>query len=365
MASSDAVSDPAAQPDAAYLGDASVLRAAPTLRELRAFHRGSGASWFRSVAAAVIGSLLLVAVLFAAAILIQPLLTEAPLVARLVAAGAPLYWAALAIVGLAWWLRWRLRDARLWRFARANDLAFAHRIESGSESWHIARDGHGFPENMRNVEEASLGRLDDVIVARNRVVPPKDTQPMSLRRPFAFACLKLPSHVPQIILKNRRSRILPLAGLGLGNRRRLSLEGDFDRHFTLLCPEGYERDALQIFTPDVMAAVIDTAGRMEIELVEDHLYCYFPFATPLWRPEVMDRMQRLLALLERKFGRQTRHYRDDRVLLDRAADGRIARSGRRMSDRNGVSAVSVLATGAVLVVSAVIGGLSLFVFPNL
>lgn len=37
----------------------------------------------------------------------------------------------------------------------------------------------------------------------------------------------------------------------------LSLEGDFDRYFTLYCPGDYERDALYVFTPDLLALLID------------------------------------------------------------------------------------------------------------
>ena len=39
----------------------------------------------------------------------------------------------------------------------------------------------------------------------------------------------------------------------------LSLEGDFDRYFTLYCPKEYERDALYVFTPDLMA-LLDRRG---------------------------------------------------------------------------------------------------------
>ncbi|MFB9310315.1 hypothetical protein BJY17_000232 [Agromyces hippuratus] len=49
----------------------------------------------------------------------------------------------------------------------------------------------------------------------------------------------------------------------------LSLEGDFDRSFRLFVPKEYERDALYVFTPDLMAAMIDEAPGMHIEIVDD------------------------------------------------------------------------------------------------
>jgi hypothetical protein len=56
--------------------------------------------------------------------------------------------------------------------------------------------------------------------------------------------------------------------------QRLSLEGDFDRYFTLYCPEGYERDALYLFTPDVMARFIDHAAQLDVEIVDEWLFLY-------------------------------------------------------------------------------------------
>lgn len=56
--------------------------------------------------------------------------------------------------------------------------------------------------------------------------------------------------------------------------QRLSLEGGFDRHFRLFCPEGYERDALYLFTPDVMARFIDNAAVLDVEIVDDWLFLY-------------------------------------------------------------------------------------------
>lgn len=46
----------------------------------------------------------------------------------------------------------------------------------------------------------------------------------------------------------------------------LSLEGDFDRYFTPYCPKQYERDALSVFTPDLMALCIDEAAPFDIEI---------------------------------------------------------------------------------------------------
>ena len=50
--------------------------------------------------------------------------------------------------------------------------------------------------------------------------------------------------------------------------RRLSIEGDFDEHFALHSPPVSQRDAVYIFTPDLMALLIDETGDFDVEIVD-------------------------------------------------------------------------------------------------
>ncbi|WEG10306.1 hypothetical protein PU630_07075 [Microbacterium horticulturae] len=87
-----------------------------------------------------------------------------------------------------------------------------------------------------------------------------------------YCALRLDRGLPNIVLRSRRHRN-PLTEAAVPARaQRLSLEGDFDRHFTLYCPRGYERDALYLFTPDVMARLIDRAGGFDVEIVDDWVF---------------------------------------------------------------------------------------------
>lgn len=56
----------------------------------------------------------------------------------------------------------------------------------------------------------------------------------------------------------------------------LSLEGDFDTHFRLYAPTGYEPDALYVFTPDLMALLVDETGDLDVEIRENKLIVYKP-----------------------------------------------------------------------------------------
>lgn len=55
---------------------------------------------------------------------------------------------------------------------------------------------------------------------------------------------------------------------------KVSLEGDFNKYFSLYVPKGYEIEALEIFTPDVMAMLIDKSRAFSLEFIENHLYIY-------------------------------------------------------------------------------------------
>lgn len=59
-------------------------------------------------------------------------------------------------------------------------------------------------------------------------------------------------------------------------RQVLPLEGDFNAHFTLYAPTGSETDALYVFTPDLMALLIDEAGAYDVEIVDDWMFVYSP-----------------------------------------------------------------------------------------
>jgi len=55
---------------------------------------------------------------------------------------------------------------------------------------------------------------------------------------------------------------------------KMNLEQDFEKRFSLFVPDGYETEALQIFTREFLTFMITRAPDFSIELVEDKLYIY-------------------------------------------------------------------------------------------
>ena len=127
----------------------------------------------------------------------------------------------------------------------------------------------------------------------------------------SFIIIPLPKSVPNIVLIAQGLGTLRQAGLSLAGRQKLSLEGDFGRNFTLYCPEGYERDALYIFAPDLMQLLIETTAGCDVEFVDDSMYVYS--APGRYRDATaIENLVRVAERVQEKLRRQTTRYADDR-----------------------------------------------------
>ncbi len=82
----------------------------------------------------------------------------------------------------------------------------------------------------------------------------------------------LAGNVPDIFLYSKEHQGISVDFLA-GNET-VELEGDFNAYFKLRVPKGYEQEAYQIFTPDVMASLIDKARGVSFEFVGNKLYIY-------------------------------------------------------------------------------------------
>ncbi|TSC75601.1 MAG: hypothetical protein G01um101431_1154 [Parcubacteria group bacterium Gr01-1014_31] len=58
---------------------------------------------------------------------------------------------------------------------------------------------------------------------------------------------------------------------GAGKGVKIPLPSEFEKEFRLLAPKEYEIEALQIFTPDVLAYLLDTKLQYDVELVDQEL----------------------------------------------------------------------------------------------
>ena len=133
---------------------------------------------------------------------------------------------------------------------------------------------------------------------------------------WGYVAVKLDVPLPHIVLDALGDNTLGFGvGSGFSADQRLSLEGDFDRYFALYCPQGYEPDALYLFTPDVMVRFIDNLAQLDVEIVDDWLFLYTrrPVSTldPATWAWLFGAVSAVLAKLD-----QWARWRDDRLRLD-------------------------------------------------
>jgi hypothetical protein len=90
----------------------------------------------------------------------------------------------------------------------------------------------------------------------------------------------------------------------------LPLEGDFDNYFTLYCPKEFEQDALYVFTPDLMALLIDEATPFDVELVDTWMFLYAQRAFDPLDSSLYRRIFQILDTIGTKVVGQTSFFTD-------------------------------------------------------
>lgn len=191
----------------------------------------------------------------------------------------------------------------------------------------------------------------------------------------SFIALPLPRPVPNIVLLGTGIGVLRMAGVSVAGRQRLSLEGDFDSSFSLYCPEGYERDALYIFAPDLMQLLVETTSGCDVEFADDWMFVYS-------RPgryrdgTALDNLVRTSELVRGKLQRQTGNYSDDRAPAaaaprtvspeeHAAGVGKVGERGRRIVTRTSPFQRLITIASTLLLVGALAWYLVTEVLPML
>jgi hypothetical protein len=90
----------------------------------------------------------------------------------------------------------------------------------------------------------------------------------------SFIAIHLPRSMPNIVLVNARRGALRQAGIGMGSRQMMRLQGSYDRAFTLYCPIGAEQVAAEIFTGELMDVFLESLPGGDIELFDEWMFVY-------------------------------------------------------------------------------------------
>lgn len=152
---------------------------------------------------------------------------------------------------------------------------------------------------------------------------------------WRYAAVRMARKLPHMVLDSthNNAKLFGKALLSnlptiLPNSQRVSLEGDFNDHFTLYAPKEYNVDARYILTPDVMAALIDSSSEFDVEIVDDVVFFYTP-TTDKADSKVLGELFAVLDVVSRELYEQTDFYADDRVANARQ-NNTVATQGKRL-----------------------------------
>jgi hypothetical protein len=347
---------------AARVVDYSPLLTTPTPQEVSAYRaqsRASGVPWASmpvqsiivSVVVAVFGVAIFVPVVGGILVFLFDGLRDGNPIAIVfmlffVGAIALVGYAIIRVVvsGSGHWARWLRMD----RFATANGFVFSPSDADPAYPGAIFQNGDSrkATEHFRTTE----GRFLDFGNYQYSTGSGKNRT----TRTWGFLALKLDRKLPHMVLDSKANNGL-FGGTNLpatfDKDQILSLEGDFDQFFTLYCPKAYERDALYVFTPDLMALLIDNAAPFDVEIVDDWMFVYSATPFPAAQPAVYQRLLSIVETVGAKTLTQTDRYRDERAAVPFAANI-VAPQGTRL--KRGVSVGAII----LIVVAALIWGWS-------
>lgn len=219
-------------------------------------------------------------------------------------AGIVLSVAVLIMAGVFLQVFFRRRTvAKLYRFARANGLTFTLDKEVPTYGGTVFKQG-----TERLVTEA-LSLEDSIEVGNYQYVVGEGRDRHTYR--YGYARVQLSRSVPHMLLDGQRNNIAGVfARLPVRPKvsQKLQLEGDFSEHFTLYALKKYRQDALYIFTPDVMATLIDEAGEFDVEIIGNELFVYSVRPLKLTSAKRLQAILKAAARVGAQVEEQARHY---------------------------------------------------------
>lgn len=252
----------------------------------------------------------------------------------------------LVVTFLRWLQAHIARQAKLYKFALANNAEYILGAKSPAYPGMIFDEGHGriILDGLRLPAGVEVGNYQ------------YETGSGKNRRTYtwSYASVRLNRMLPHMVLDAKQNNLFGFTNLPDSfSGQKLSLEGDFDKHFTLYAPTAYGRDALYIFTPDVMAALIDFGNTYDIEIIDDYLMFYGKQKLTLDSQQQLESFLRVIELISGELHDQSHRYADERV--GEPSLNTIAEPGRRLKKRLTILPFVIIAF--VIIISYLLGAM--------
>jgi len=264
-----------------------------------------------------------------------------------------------SVVGLFWGLlyfainqRYKY-EVKLFRFAQGNNLMYEPESFGANLNYPGMIFNVGHSRRYMSRLRSSSGSFFEISNFAYTIGSGKDSRTVE----NGYIMIKLDRNLPNIVLDSNKNNF-KLLGMNISNlpvnykdNQKLSLEGDFDKYFTLYVPAGYERDALYVFTPDLMALFIDNSSVYDAEVVDDKLFIYSN-GFDITNPDVLERLFKIIDTVGQKTLSQTENYSDARVGVG-SVDS-VSTGGARLKKR--ILPVGIIIFLVIYFLISIIGG---------
>lgn len=248
--------------------------------------------------------------------------------------------AIMLIVAIISVIRWIIKSdniIRLARFAEENNLNYLPVSVYPNENGMIFRAGSG--NASYDILSSKSGNFFEI--GNHEYIVGSSDHERHIH--MGYIKIRLNRRLPHMVLDSKKNNA-KIFGISITNLpvsfkkdQVLELEGDFNSSFTLYAPREYERDALCIFSPDLMALFIDALGNFDAEIVDDNLFIYSQKPFELLSRPIMEHLFNIIDVVGKKTISQTNSYEDEKVEMKNV--NIVNESGRRLRARIPKSAI--------------------------
>lgn len=252
--------------------------------------------------------------------------------------------AALLCLGLLSYSNYELsRQIQMHRLAKANNLVLDRIKDSSGYGGMIFSVGR--ERKTANVISSQPGANLEFEMGQHIYVTGSGKSRQVFR--WWYIRVDLKRNLPHMVLDSKNNN-MSLFGASISNlpaslkkSQQIQLEGDFNDKFILYGPNGYDVDVRYVFTPDLMALMIDDVANFDAEIIDDKIYFYQRDSGMAMHPQkglkFFEQCFKIVTVVGSKVDRQTDYYADHRV-GSREVD-LVAPQGRRLKRGVGVAAL--------------------------
>jgi len=200
------------------------------------------------------------------------------------------------------------KRAKFFKFAQTNNATALFYPEPNEYPGTLFQQGivRMIPEAIRFMDGVEIGNYTHEI----------EMTRYSSSTKWGYVRIPMTRRLPHMLLDAKSNDMFSIISNipgGFTKDQVLKLSSNFNEYFTLYAPKEYERDALYIFTPDVMAALIDFVSKFDVEIVDTDLILYTPGHHPMGDATYLRELWQVIDTIRGEVSHQGKRYSDARI----------------------------------------------------